>query len=172
MVLPAEIAPEVRTLLTRYVLRAKVKIEDVSSSWRIYGLSGPDAEAAAGTRIHMQLDGEGMRQLIIAPRVEPLPQAHVASRAEWRIEDIEGGMPEVLQSTTAEFVAQMLNLDALNAIAFDKGCYTGQEIIARTHYRGQVKRRMQLFHTDSAVTLAPGDRIALERWAACTGGAG
>lgn len=162
VVLPTEIAQEVRLLLTRYVLRSKVKIEDASSSWRIYGLSGPDAEAAAGTRIHLQLDAEGMRQLIIAPRGEPLPQANVASRAEWRIEDIEGGLPEVLEPTTGEFVAQMLNLDALNAIAFDKGCYTGQEIIARAHYRGQVKRRMQLFHTDSAIVLVPGERITLE----------
>jgi tRNA-modifying protein YgfZ len=160
--LPTEIAQEVRTLLGRYVLRSKVKIEDVSSSWRIYGLSGPDAEAAAATRIHLQLDAEGMRQLIIAPRGEPLPEANVASRAEWRIEDIEAGLPEVLMSTSGEFISQMLNLDALNAIAFDKGCYTGQEIIARAHYRGQVKRRMQLFHTDSAVMLAPGERIALE----------
>jgi folate-binding protein YgfZ len=162
VVLPSEIAQEVRALLSRYVLRAKVKIEDASSTWRVYGLSGPDAEAAADTRIHLQLDAGAMRQLIIAPRVEPLPQAHVASRAEWRIEDIEAGLPEVLRSTSGEFIAQMLNLDALHAIAFEKGCYTGQEIIARAHYRGQVKRRMQLFHTDSAVTLAAGERVVLQ----------
>jgi tRNA-modifying protein YgfZ len=161
VVLPTEIAAEVRTLLSRYVLRSKVKIEDASSSWRVYGLSGPDAAAAAGTRIHLQLDAEGMRQLIIAPRSEPLPEAQVASRAGWRIEDIEAGIPEVLEHTSGEFIAQMLNLDALHAIAFDKGCYTGQEIIARAHYRGQVKRRMQLFHTDSSVKLVPGERIAL-----------
>jgi hypothetical protein len=161
IVLPAELAPGVRTQLTRYVLRSKVKIEDVSSSWRIYGLTGPDAEAAAATRLHLALDPEGLRQLIVAPRGEPLPQGHVAGRASWRIEDIEAGFPEVLGVTAGEFVAQMLNLDALDAISFDKGCYTGQEIIARAHYRGQVKRRMQLFHTDNVVPLLPGQRIAL-----------
>lgn len=161
IVLPAEIMQEVRTLLSRYVLRAKVKIEDVSSSWRVYGLAGPDAEAAVATRIHLQLDAEAMRQLIIAPRSEPLPQAYVSSRAEWRIGDIEGGLPDVLAATSGEFIAQMLNLDVLNAISFAKGCYTGQEIIARAHYRGQVKRRMQLFHTDSVVALAPGERVQL-----------
>jgi folate-binding protein YgfZ len=161
LVLPAELALGVRMQLTRYVLRAKVKIEDVSSSWRVYGLTGPDAEAAAATRLHLALDPQGFRQLIVAPRGEPLPQGHVASRATWRIEDIEAGMPEVLGVTAGEFVAQMLNLDALDAISFDKGCYTGQEIIARAHYRGQVKRRMQLFHTENVVPLLPGERIAL-----------
>ena len=55
-------------------------------------------------------------------------------------------MPQVYTATSEEFVAQMLNLDTLGAIAFDKGCYTGQEVIARAHYRGRVKRRAQRFH--------------------------
>ena len=161
IVLPAELADRVRAQLVRYVLRARVKIDDVSSSWRIYGLTGPDAEAAAETRLHLPLDRTGLRQLILAPRGEPLPQGHMVTRAEWRIEDIEGGMPEVLGNTSGEFVAQMLNLDAIGAISFQKGCYTGQEIIARAHYRGQVKRRMQLFHTESTAPLLPGERICL-----------
>jgi folate-binding protein YgfZ len=162
VVLPAELSGVVQAHLTRYVLRAKARIEDSNSSWRCYGLTGPDAEAAAETRIHLPLDHAGFRQLIVAPRGEPLPQGHVASREEWRIQDIEAGLPEVFSATSGEFVAQMLNLDAINAISFDKGCYTGQEIIARAHYRGQVKRRMQLFHTDHAELLAPGMRIVLQ----------
>ena len=162
IVLPAELGEVVRTYLNRFVLRAKVRIEDANSSWRCYGLAGPDAEAAAGTRIHMPLDRAGLRQLIVAPRGEPLPQGDVASRAEWRVQDIETGMPEVLRATSGDFVAQMLNLDAIGAISFEKGCYTGQEIIARAHYRGQVKRRMQLFHTDSPVPLSPGARVSLQ----------
>jgi folate-binding protein YgfZ len=59
--------------------------------------------------------------------------------------DIADGEAQVYAATSEEFVAQMLNLDALDAIAFDKGCYTGQEVIARAHYRGRVKRRMQRF---------------------------
>jgi folate-binding protein YgfZ len=162
MVLPAELAEAVRAHLTRHVLRARVKVEDANSSWRCYGLTGPDAEAAAETRIHLPLEQAGFRQLIVAPRNEPLPEGHAASRAEWHIQDIEAGMPEVLRATSGEFVAQMLNLDAIGAIAFDKGCYTGQEIIARAHYRGQVKRRMQLFQTHTAEPLQPGTRITLQ----------
>ena len=162
LVLPAELADTVRTHLSRFVLRARVRIEDVNSSWRCYGLTGPDAEAAAETRIHLPLGYDGLRQLIVAPRAEPQPQGHAASREEWRLQDIEAGMPEVLAATSGEFVAQMLNLDAIGAVSFTKGCYTGQEIIARAHYRGQVKRRMQLFHTDSAEPLPPATRIALQ----------
>jgi len=161
MVLPAEIAETVRAHLARHVLRARARIEDASSIWRVYGLTGPDAAAAAETRLHLSLETDGFRQLILAPRGEPLPQGHTANRDDWRVADIEGGMPEVLAATAGEFVAQMLNLDALGAISFNKGCYTGQEIIARAHYRGQVKRRMQLFHTDRPEPLLPGERVVL-----------
>lgn len=162
LVLPAETAPAVSVHLRRHVLRAKVKIEDANSSWRCYGLAGPDAEAAAETRVHLPLDDSGFRQLILAPRNEPLPQAQPASRSEWQLQDIEAGMPEVFSATAGEFVAQMLNLDAIGAISFEKGCYTGQEIIARAHFRGQVKRRMQLFHTEMTDLLEPGAHINLK----------
>jgi hypothetical protein len=77
-------------------------------------------------------------------------------RSRWRWMDIAAGLPQVYAASSEEFVAQMLNLDALGAIAFDKGCYTGQEVIARAHYRGRVKRRMQRFRTHAAQELAPG----------------
>lgn len=70
---------------------------------------------------------------------------------------VRAGIPEVYASTSEAFVAQMLNLDLLGAIAFDKGCYTGQEVIARAHYRGRVKRRMQRWLNAGATALAPGD---------------
>src|SRR5262249_49883278 len=78
-------------------------------------------------------------------------------RGLWHRLDIEQGQPQVFAATSEEFVAQMLNLDALDAIAFDKGCYTGQEVIARAHYRGRVKRRMQRFTSREPVLLAPGE---------------
>jgi folate-binding protein YgfZ len=71
--------------------------------------------------------------------------------------DIADGEAQVYAATSEEFVAQMLNLDALDAIAFDKGCYTGQEVIARAHYRGRVKRRLQRFRSRGPVRLAAGE---------------
>jgi folate-binding protein YgfZ len=161
LVHPAELAGMIRPLLGRYVLRARLKIEDVDAAWRVYGATGPDAAAAASTRLSMQVDATGSRQLIVAPRNEPLPDGDLVTRELWRLDDIAAGLPEVLTATSGMFVAQMLNLDLLGAISFDKGCYTGQEIIARAHYRGQVKRRMQRFITASDFPLDPGVRLQL-----------
>ena len=100
-----------------------------------------------------------LRWLIISPAggVSPLSSYPVGDRQTWLRLDIAAGQPQVNAATSEEFVAQMLNLDVLNAIAFDKGCYTGQEVIARAHYRGKVKRRMQRFVSRDACHLAPGD---------------
>ena len=113
-ILPRELLDPVIARLSKFVLRAKVKLSEV--------------EAPA------DIDAERQRAL-----------------------DIEQGVPQVYAATSEAFVAQMLNLDVVGGIAFDKGCYTGQEVIARAHYRGRVKRRMQRFRSTSPVALAPGD---------------
>lgn len=161
LVLPAELADATRQLLSRYVLRARARIEDASPAWRACGLTGADAASAARRHLSMPMDSSGHRQLIVTPRGEPLPDAPHASRERWRLDDIRAGLPEIGAATAGLFVAQMLNLDLLDGISFSKGCYTGQEIIARAHYRGQVKRRMQRFATSTQARLAPGARVTL-----------
>ena len=84
------------------------------------------------------------------------PSGHALQRAAWEALEIAAGLPEIHAATAGEFVAQMLNLDCIEAIAWDKGCYTGQEIIARAHYRGQMKRRMRRFAAALAEPPAPG----------------
>src|SRR5437762_14080280 len=84
-----------------------------------------------------------------------------APPATWERLSVAAGEPEVYAVTSEQFVAQMLNLDVLGAIAFDKGCYTGQEVIARAHYRGRVKRRLQRFVSHTPLRLQPGDTGAL-----------
>jgi folate-binding protein YgfZ len=79
-----------------------------------------------------------------------------------RAERIIAGLPQVYVATTELFVAQMLNLDLIGGISFTKGCYTGQEVIARAHYRGRVKRRMQRFVSNLPCQLAPGDQCRLQ----------
>jgi folate-binding protein YgfZ len=85
------------------------------------------------------------RYVLRAKLTIELLQAQAAARS--RLADIAAGLPQVYTATSEKFVAQMLNLDCLGAVAFDKGCYTGQEVIARAHFRGRVKRRMQRFGT-------------------------
>jgi folate-binding protein YgfZ len=101
----------------------------------------------------------GTRRLLLAPRdrLGEFDVADAAAWARWQIADIAEGLPQVNAATSEVFVAQMLNLDLLGAIAFDKGCYTGQEVIARAHYRGRVKRRLQRWINSSGVSLKPAD---------------
>jgi folate-binding protein YgfZ len=87
--------------------------------------------------------------------------ADPAHLTQWNLADIAAGIPQVYPATSEQFVAQMLNLDGVGGISFTKGCYTGQEVIARAHYRGRVKRRMQRFRTLAAASFAPGDTGSL-----------
>ncbi|HEV2442364.1 MAG TPA: hypothetical protein VGT07_07565 [Steroidobacteraceae bacterium] len=183
--LPRELATDVASRLSKYVLRAKVKVTDESHSWRITGLiacglrmtvelhSSATAPAplagypvAAGEqrradgRVVICVGEQPARWLLIAPAAEAaadLPHSTPAHREVWRQLDISAGLPQVYGATSEEFVAQMLNLDVVGAIAFDKGCYTGQEVIARAHYRGRVKRRLQRFRSRGPLDLKPGD---------------
>jgi folate-binding protein YgfZ len=100
-----------------------------------------------------------LRWIAISPVDAPSPvlEYPTADFATWQRLEVAAGQPQVYAATSEEFVAQMLNLDALNAIAFDKGCYTGQEVIARAHYRGRVKRRMQRFVSRDPCRLSPGE---------------
>ncbi|MFT4047916.1 MAG: hypothetical protein QM661_14655, partial [Solimonas sp.] len=97
----------------------------------------------------------GARTPIAALRAQ-LPAAGDATA--WRRADIESGVPVVFMETRDHFVAQMANLDLLGGISFNKGCYTGQEIVARLHYLGQLKRRLFVARIDGAPP-APGSDV-------------
>jgi folate-binding protein YgfZ len=174
--LPRELIAPVSQRLGKVVLRAQVSLADVSGEWRIGAIApctalehgeraavappqlpAPQtgAQCRLGERLYVTVGEAPARWLEIAPG-EPLA-ARETAREEWRLLDIRAGLAQVYAATAEQFVAQMLNLDALDAVAFDKGCYTGQEVIARAHYRGRVKRRAQRFRTRNAVKLAPGD---------------
>jgi tRNA-modifying protein YgfZ len=153
-VLPLELVAVVVTRLKRFVLRAKVQISDESAHWQVRGFSGPAPDLPAGAAGAAY--GRS-RHLVVAPgSPEVAADSVIGTRDDWVACDIEEGLPQVYLATSEAFVAQMLNLDVTGGIALDKGCYTGQEIIARAHYRGQVKRRMQRFSSATAGTLVPG----------------
>ncbi len=153
--LPAELVPAVVTRLSRYVLRAKVRIADDSAQWRVVGYRGTAPQVPGGA---LSLPYGSARHLVLIPHAEAAAtdEAALGTRKDWLACDIAEGLPQVFLATTEAFVAQMLNLDVLGGIALDKGCYTGQEIIARAHYRGQVKRRMQRFATQMPCDLKIG----------------
>ena len=158
----AELVDATAARLKKYVLRAKVKFEP--STLEVFGIMDSHGSSSPWTTPLPQrqqgalnsIDWPGGRGLLIAPA-----QASAADETftrSWQLADIEAGIPVLHTQTHESFVAQMLNLDLLGGISFEKGCYTGQEIIARTHFRGSVKRRM-LRYSVEGMTPAPGTRI-------------
>jgi folate-binding protein YgfZ len=167
--------------LKMYVLRSKVTLAE-ATGLALFGLAGPGAAGAlgalglpapeaplacawsGGTGVLRRL-GPTPRYTLLAPAAAAAELwARLAARAaagtaqDWQRLDIEAGVPTVYPQTQDRFVAQMCNLDELGGISFDKGCYTGQEIIARVHYRGAVKRHMEARRLDRPPP-APGERL-------------
>jgi folate-binding protein YgfZ len=160
--LPLELVSTVATHLRRYLLRAKVLISDASAQLRVLGLnSAASAAALSGLRVAYGAASDA-RALLLQNTLEAPPPGVLMAREAWRALDIGAGLPQVYSATSGQFVAQMLNLDCIDAISFTKGCYTGQEVIARAHYRGRIKRRLQRFHSRSALRLSAGDAGRLE----------
>jgi len=181
--MPKELLEAIAKRLKMYVMRSKVTIKDTSETIVRLGLNGPKATALLTSLFTMvptqdyelvslengaiiKLPGAQPRYQIFTS-LENAPSVWTAltkiatpvGAESWEWLEIQAGIPTVTSRTQEEFVPQMLNLDALNAINYKKGCYTGQEIVARTHYLGKVKRRTQLAHINTDVAPIIGDDI-------------
>ena len=159
--LPAELAPPIAKRLDMFVLRSKVKIADVSAGHARFGLVGPGAAQAAQEMtgldvISLPLGPE--LQLVIGPAGSIHPSLTPGRREDWTLALIRAGIPTIVAATQDEFVPQMANFDLIGGVSFRKGCYTGQEIVARTQYRGILKKRMAIAHVDG-VTPQPGQSV-------------
>ncbi len=155
MILPKELLASVKKRLQMYVLRSAVTLTDSSDELCLIGLDYAVSQAehrfATSRQDAIIVDFQG-RSLIIAGSdnaqtlwAEQLKQGFLpGNSAQWRYLDILSGIPWLTAETSEEFVPQMLNLDKLGGISFNKGCYTGQEVVARTHYLGKTKREMFL----------------------------
>jgi len=167
-ILPREIVLPTVERLRKYVLRAKVRIEDVSDQFAVFGRNGIDGFPADGLpapdaeHAYVERNGIGVAQLgsdrqpsltnrhwVIGNTQDLATQGIVSQPMEeprvehaWRLADIRAGLPQIYAATREMFVAQMLNLDLIDGISFTKGCFTGQEIIARTQHLGRIKRRL------------------------------
>lgn len=138
--------------LRMFVLRLKVELEDATEDYGLAGLiddsEAPEADQTVthGDQIRLGLPGSAehnRRALVLHPADNaPPPGAILTDSQEWRLSDIDAGLPQITAATQGEFVPQMLNLHWLMAVDFDKGCYPGQEVIARLHYRGRLTRRV------------------------------
>jgi len=167
MILPKELLASIKKRLQMYVLRSKVTLTDSSDQLCLIGLYDEASQSAEETEQRFATSNRGNivvnlqnRNLIIAEtdNAQALWDEKVklgfqaAGSAQWRYLDIISGIPWLSAETSEEFIPQMLNLDKLGGISFNKGCYTGQEIVARTHYLGKAKREMFLAECDVSAT--------------------
>jgi folate-binding protein YgfZ len=184
--MPADLLAKVATQLRKFVLRAKVEILQATDLHVGAIYSGAAAEAAGQPRFDeaaltmspVPLAGatevvtfqyaEG-REVVAAPAAawraisglslsRPSPEAWQA----WLAADIADGLPHVSAATSEQFIPQMLNLDLVGGVSFAKGCYTGQEIVARTHHLGRVKRRTMRYALPSGEAPVPLSNLLLD----------
>jgi tRNA-modifying protein YgfZ len=179
--LPRSLVEMMRKKLSMYVLRAKVKVTDASDEVIALGVAGVHAEkalrdtfndlplatftcltTAQGCVIKLS---DTRFQIITKPMQAEALWTTLSLRAKpvgsacWDWLNIRAGIPTILPQTQEQFVAQMVNFDVIGGINFKKGCYPGQEIVARTHYLGKLKRRMYLAHIDMTDVPQAGDEL-------------
>ena len=178
--LPRDILAPVLKRLSMFVLRAKARLSDDSAAWTAYGLVGPRAEtslsqaglpvpanawhaavAANGVRVARLPDAAitGSRFMILVPAGATLPGLSVgmAPAEVWWWSEVESAVPTVWAATQEKFVPQMINLEVLGGVNFRKGCYPGQEVVARSQYLGKLRRRMALARLDAPPPTAGSD---------------
>jgi len=180
--LPAKLSAEVLNRLKKYVLRAKVNLEIADHLIGI-GIAGPDSvdlltrgigpvpEAPGGYREIgelgvYRLPGRVPRFQVAGPVSDVCRLWETLSGSlnpvgpvPWALLDIQAGIPQIYPETSELFVPQMINLDLIDGVSFKKGCYPGQEIVARMHYLGKLKQRMIRAQVETDTVPQPGDRI-------------
>jgi folate-binding protein YgfZ len=184
--LPADLISAVAAHLRKFVLRARVEILQAADLQVGAIITGDAAgtgtqrafDEAAMTQSPVPLSGStevvtyqyaAGREVIAAPAaawrsISGLSLGHPSPRtqADWLAADIAAGLPHVFAATSGQFIPQMLNVDLLQGVSFSKGCYTGQEIVARTHHLGRVKRRAMRFHLEAGPAPAPLSPLLLD----------
>lgn len=175
---PADIAALVHKRLSMFVLRSKLKLELVTEEWRLCGVAGPNAAAKLNDLLGAQSlqahqiaatpfgavlalpSGAYLVALAVAhaDKLEALSEGLTLLGSEaWGLWDIRAGRPWVTLPTYEQFVAQMANMELIGAVSFKKGCFPGQEIVARTQYLGKLKKR--LFYVQVPQEAKVGDEL-------------
>jgi len=166
----ASVLPATLKRLSMFVLRARCKLSDAGAEFALHGIAGASArgligdtpvwgrrEIADGSLLRLP-DADGVARCMIALAAgAALPALPVLAPDRWRELEVRSGIPLIEAATADQFVPQMLNYEIIGGVDFRKGCYPGQEIVARSQYRGTIKRRMFLFEADAA--LAAGQEV-------------
>lgn len=174
LLLPKTLLPTLHKRLQMYVLRSAVTLTDNTDRLCLIGLHSQIADTSPlfateqqDGLIRIKLSRTEQRYVVIADAEPSIAywdqqrQQHAipTSSSQWHYQDILSGLPWLSPETSEEFIPQMLNLDELGGISYNKGCYTGQEIVARTHYLGKAKRALYLAQCPNTVLPAANSAI-------------
>jgi folate-binding protein YgfZ len=146
--------------LSMFVLRSKVKVLDLTESIDVYGYASESNVSSEEFKKMTGMAGvitaelpavrvnqaETKRFLLAAPKNQVLSGSHDGALQAWNWLEIQSAIPRITQATFEQFVPQMINMESLKGIDFQKGCYPGQEVVARSQYRGTIKRRLHVAH--------------------------
>ncbi|GAB3188306.1 CAF17-like 4Fe-4S cluster assembly/insertion protein YgfZ [Hydrogenophaga aquatica] len=161
LVCSRDLLPQTLKRLSMFVLRAKAKLTDATAEFALYGVSG-DAVASAGLgdKWWSKVDRDGAhwvrlpdaagvpRALVTAPANAPAPAGTPLPEPVWQWLEVRSGVATLTQPLFEAFVPQMLNYESVGGVNFKKGCYPGQEVVARSQFRGTLKRRAYLAHAE------------------------
>lgn len=172
-----DIAASTAKRLSMYVLRSKVKVLDASNDWEVFGcyqnlqdeqFTAPLKDALSLQIPNVLIGNQSFQRTLLAKRKIDSTNSAVNEIAlsQWNSLEVLSAIPRIVLATQEQFVPQMINFESVAGVDFKKGCYPGQEIVARSQYRGAVKRRLQLAHVSLstiALELAkPGVELFLE----------
>ncbi len=160
LILPMDMLPRTIKRLSMFVLRAKVKLSDVSASHTVMGLMGESALGLFSNtpqvlQAHLQSALGLSRRLMCGPHaafgdlIHERLQAHALTTELWFMSEVLSGVAWVEDAIFEQFVPQMLNFESAGAVSFKKGCYPGQEVVARSQFRGTLKRRTAIVFAKS-----------------------
>ena len=157
--------------LSMFVMRAKAKLTDASADFSLYGLVGSAVPSVAmgnilpwqctplgnATAVTLYPARSVPRALFVAERDSPAPLGESLAEEQWRWGEVQSGVATINAKTVDAFVPQMLNYESVGGVNFKKGCYPGQEVVARSQFRGTLKRRAFLIHGEAP--MAAGDAV-------------
>lgn len=183
MQLPASLTTPIQKRLTLYILRANVQFTNANDVLVRIGIAGPNAATSIEEITGLPCNSDQPLQVVHHEKISvlylsqqrmelitPIENAPVLweclnQHAKpvgtdcWDWLNIQSAIPVILPATQEAFLPQMINLDAIGGVSFKKGCYPGQEIVARTQYLGKLKRRMFLAHIATTATIKAGDAL-------------
>jgi tRNA-modifying protein YgfZ len=154
----ADVLPAALKRLSMFVLRAKCKLTDASSELTLHGMAGAAAATVPAWRCAEAMIGlPAVGGTARALRVGAAPALPALDADAWSWLEVASGVPRIVAATVEKFVPQMVNFEVVGGVNFQKGCYPGQEVVARSQYRGTVKRRAFVF--ESAAAGVPAQEI-------------